>query len=399
MPGSDGEQTEGRAALVERGRRLVAASAQIPREALRFLGMPTLSRRRGPPTGAPPGVMVLPPGSPEPTIRLMRYGPDRLEERAVERVSELPGLLAAPGGTAWIEIEGFGNLRVLEQVGEALGIHPLAMADVVHVPQRPKAELHDGRLLMVTQMARVTDAGDVVIEQVSLVLGPGWVATFQERPGDVFDPIRARIRSGTTRIRSMGAEYLTYALIDAVIDGYFAVIEALGGVIDALEEEVIQDASRATLARIQATRRTLLALHRVQWRQRDAVSALLRDDELPFNEAMKPYLRDAHDHAFQTLDAIEGYRDMAVALMDLYLSNTSQRLNEVMKTLTIVATIFIPLSFLTGVYGMNFDHMPEVHWRWGYPAIWALMVAVGGGLVLWFRRRGWLGAGSDADEP
>jgi magnesium transporter len=397
MRRSDRERNEGRAALVERGRRLVAASAEIPREALRFLGRPTLSRRRGPPSGSPPGVMVLPADAPEPTIRVMLYGPDRLDEHTVETVAELSGLLAATGGSAWIDIEGFGNVQVLEQVGEALGIHPLAMADVVHVPQRPKAELHDGRLLVVTQMARMSDAGEVDIEQVSLVLGPGWVVTFQEQPGDLFDPVRARIRAGTTRIRSMGAEYLTYALIDAVIDSYFAVIEALGGVIDALEEEVIQNASRATLARIQATRRTLLALHRVQWGQRDALSALLRDEELPFSEAVKPYLRDAHDHAFQTLNAIEGYRDMAVALTDLYLSNTSQRLNEVMKTLTIMATIFIPLSFVTGVYGMNFDHMPELHWRWGYPGVWALMVAVAAGLALWFWGRGWLGGEGDDD--
>jgi magnesium transporter len=190
----------------------------------------------------------------------------------------------------------------------------------------------------------------------------------------------------------MGADYLAYALLDAVIDGYFPVIEAMGGVLEALEEEVIDHASRSTLARIHATRRTLLTLHRIQWRQRDAVGGLLRDEDLPVAEPVKPYLRDAHDHAFQTLDAIETYRDMAVGLMDLYLSTTSNRLNEVMKTLTIVATIFIPLTFMASVYGMNFDRMPELHWRWGYPAFWALMAALGLGLTGWFRTRGWIGS-------
>jgi len=224
------------------------------------------------------------------------------------------------------------------------------------------------------------------------VVAPGWVASFQERPGDVFDPVRTRIRSDATRIRHEGADYLLYSLLDAVIDGYFPVVEAIGGVVEALEEEVVYDPSREALARIHATRRTLLTLHRIQWRQRDAVSTLLRDDTLPLSESTRPYLRDVHDHAFQTLDALETYRDMVVGLMDLHLSSASHRMNEVMKTLTIVATIFIPLTFLTGVYGMNFQHMPELGWRWAYPTFWAAMLVLGVVLLLWFRRRGWLGS-------
>jgi magnesium transporter len=282
---------------------------------------------------------------------------------------------------------------MLEEIREVLGIHPLAMADVVHVPQRPKAELHDDRLLVITQMARVAESGAVDVEQVSLILGPGFVVSFQERPGDVFDAVRTRIRSAASRIRHSGADYLLYALIDAVIDGYFPVVEALGGVVEVLEEEVIERPSRAALTRIHATRRTLLTLHRVQWRQRDAVSSMLRDEGLPISETVQPYLRDTHDHAFQTLDAIDTYREMVVGLMDLYLSSASHRMNEVMKTLTIVATIFIPLTFMAGVYGMNFDYMPELRWQWGYPAFWASMAGLGGILLLWFRRRGWLGTG------
>ncbi|HEY5656327.1 MAG TPA: magnesium/cobalt transporter CorA [Myxococcota bacterium] len=382
-------------ALVDLGRRLVGASAELPREALRFLGTPTVARRRRPPSGAAPGHMVLPPDAPKPVIRVMAYGPDRVDEFEVEDAGDLRALTESPRGVLWIDVEGFGDREVLTQIGEVLGIHALAMADVVHVPQRPKAELYGARLLVVSQMARLGEAGEVLLEQLSLVLGPGWVATFQERPGDVFDPLRERIRSGITRVRQAGPDYLAYSLLDAVIDGYFPVVEALGGVVDALEEEVVERASPATLARIHATRRTLLTLHRIQWRQRDALSAILRDEELPIADSVKPYFRDAYDHAFQILDAIETYRDMMVGLMDLHLSTSSNRINEVMKTLTIVATIFIPLTFVAGVYGMNFDHMPELHWRWGYPAIWGLMGVLGASLLLWFRGRGWIGGGAE----
>lgn len=381
--------------FLEHGRRLVDASADIPREALRFLGRHRLVRR-GPPLGSAPGAMAVSSDSPAPSMRVSVYGPDDCSEQFVEDVDSLPRLLDAPGRVAWLEVEGLGESAVLERIGRALGIPPLAMADVVHVPQRPKVELHEGRMLVVMQMARMV-AGQVELEQVSLVLGPGWVVTFQDRPGDVFDPVRKRIRSPGARVRQLGADYLTYALVDAVVDGFFPVVEAIGGVIDALEEDVIERASRTSLARIHGLRRTLLTLHRVQWCQRDALSTLLRDEELPLGDAMRPYLRDAHDHAFQTLDAIETYRDMAVGLMDLQLSSASHRLNEVMKTLTVVATVFIPLTFLVGVYGMNFDYMPELRWRWGYPATWLAMLAIGGGLVAWFRARGWLG-GSEAER-
>jgi magnesium transporter len=379
--------------LAEWGRSLAKSSADLPREALSFLGRPVLGRRRGPPQGAVPGEMVVAHDAPQPVLSIMSYAGDRLEECSVEAAGALRDILQVPGRTVWIDVTGFGDRRMLEEIREVLGIHPLAMADVVHVPQRPKAELHDDRLLVITQMARVAESGAVDVEQVSLILGPGFVVSFQERPGDVFDAVRTRIRSAASRIRHSGADYLLYALIDAVIDGYFPVVEALGGVVEVLEEEVIERPSRAALTRIHATRRTLLTLHRVQWRQRDAVSSMLRDEGLPISETVQPYLRDTHDHAFQTLDAIDTYREMVVGLMDLYLSSASHRMNEVMKTLTIVATIFIPLTFMAGVYGMNFDYMPELRWQWGYPAFWASMAGLGGILLLWFRRRGWLGTG------
>jgi magnesium transporter len=342
--------------------------------------------------------MIVPTGAPEPVIRVMNFGPKELEERVLDRPEQCGEVVGTPGRVVWFDVQGFGSQPILQEIGEQLGIHPLAMADVVHVPQRPKAELYGDRLLVITQMARVSEISNVIVEQVSLVLGPGWVASFQERPGDVFDPIRARIRSSSTRIRSLGPDFLLYALVDAVIDGYFEVVESLGAIVESLEEDVITSSDVACLTRLHATRRTLLTLHRIQWRQRDAVNSLLRDEDLPISMAVKPYLRDAHDHAFQTLDAIETYREMVGGLMDLYMSSASHRMNEVMKTLTIVATIFIPLTFMTGVYGMNFDDMPELHWRWGYPGFWAAMAGLGLGLLVWFRSRGWLGGGPDGRD-
>ncbi len=390
------ESNENRLArLASRARDLVRVSTTLPLEAIDFLGRPALGRRRRPPSGAAPGEMIVPEDAPAPQIHGISYGPEMLEEFVIDHVEACRERLTVPGRVVWLDVQGFGSQEILQTLGECLGIHPLAMADVVHVPQRPKVELYDDRLLVITQMARVNDEDEIVIEQVSLVLGPGWVVSFQERPGDVFDPIRNRIHVQTSRIRRMGPDFLLYALIDAVIDGYFPVVERLGDIVETLEEEIIERPDVSTLTRLHATRRTLLMLHRVQWRQRDAVNSMLRDEGLPIGDELKPYLRDAHDHAFQTLDAIDTYREMVGGLMDLQLSSASYRMNEVMKTLTIVATIFIPLTFVVGVYGMNFDHMPELHWRWGYGATWAVMIAIAAGLLGWFRYRGWLGGESD----
>jgi magnesium transporter len=320
----------------------------------------------------------------------MWYDLARQGERALAGPSEIPELLSDPALTVWIDVEGLGNLDVLREIGRLLELHPLAIADIVHVPQRPKVELYGDRLLLICHQALPTPNGGIDFEQVSIVLGPGWVVSFGEKPGDGFEPVRERIRSPQMRIRRMRADFLAYALVDAVVDGYFAVVEKIGSDLDALEDEVIERPTRATLERLHGIRRQLLQLHRLQWRQRDAVATLWRDETFPIGEEVRPFLRDVHDHAFVVLDSIETFRDLSVSLMDVYLSAASNRLNEVMKTLTLVATVFIPLTFIVGVYGMNFDVMPELRWRWGYAAAWALMIAVGAGLYTWVRRRNWL---------
>jgi len=346
-----------------------------------------------PPPGSTPGALAPTEGEPKPLLRAMWYDLARQGERALAGPDEIPALLTDTTLTVWIDIEGLGNLDVLREIGRLLEIHPLALADIVNVPQRPKVEVYGDRLLFVCHMAMLTPAGEIDFEQVSLVLGPGFVASFGEKPGDVFEPVRERIRSPQMRIRRMRADFLAYALIDAVVDGYFPVIEKLGNDLDALEDEVMERPTRATLERLHGIRRQLLHLHRLQWRQRDAIATLWRDESCPIDEPVRLFLRDVHDHAFSVLDSIENFRDLSASLMDVYLSAASNRLNEVMKTLTLVSTVFIPLTFIVGVYGMNFDVMPELRWRWGYAVVWAVMIAIGGGILVWFRRRGWLGNG------
>jgi magnesium transporter len=211
-----------------------------------------------------------------------------------------------------------------------------------------------------------------------------------ERPHAVFDPIRERVQSGTATICKMGADFLAYALLDVVIDSYFPFVEQMGEVLADLEDEVTERPTQETLNELHAVRRTLLMVHRVMWRQRDAISQIMRDERSPFGESVRMYLRDLFDHAVQVLDSIETYRDIGVGLSDLYYSSVSNRLNEVMRTLTVISTIFIPLTFLVGVYGMNFDHLPELHWRWSYFALWGVMLAIAAVLLYWFKRRGWL---------
>jgi magnesium transporter len=380
-----------------RARRSPRARAPEAHGSLRFLGSRIRFTRRAPPPGTRPGVLVVPEGAPRPVVRVLRYDAERVAEETVEDLARLAPLLAG-GGVAWIDVQGFGDAAFLERVREALGVHPLAMADVVNVPQRPKAEAYGDRYLVVTRMATILPERRIHLEQLSLVIGPGWVATFQEDPGDCFDPLRERIRAGLGAIRRMGADFLAYALLDAVVDGYFPVVEELGAVLESLEEEAMQDADRATLGRIHAARRLLLQLERLQWQQRDALAHLLHSPEAPFSDAVRLYLRDVHDHAVQVLDVLETYRQMTVGLVEIYLSSVNNRMNEVMKTLTVVATIFIPLTFIVGVYGMNFDVMPELRWRWGYAAVWGVMVAVMLGLLVWFRRRGWLERG-EGERP
>jgi len=292
-------------------------------------------------------------------------------------------------------VVGLADVATVDQVGAAFGLHRLALEDVLNVHQRPKVEEFEQHLFVVARM--LDDERRAESEQLALFLGEGFLLTFQERPGDCFEPVRARLRLGKGRIREAGADYLAYALIDAVIDRYFPALESYGEEIEELEEQVIAGPEPGQVSRLHVLKRELLGLRRAVWPTRDMVSALIREDTPFIGEATRVYLRDCYDHAVQLMDLVETYREIVSGLLDVYLSSMSARLNEVMKMLTIIATIFIPLSFVASLYGMNFDptaspwNMPELGAYFGYPIAIGVMVAIAVALLAYFRWKGWLG--------
>ncbi len=302
------------------------------------------------------------------------------------------------GSTAvtWINVNGLGNTETIRRMGELFGIHPLILEDILNTQQRPRVQDLEGTLYVVMQMVYNEPGQPAIEEQISLVLGPSWVITFQERPGDPLDPIRTRLERGAGRIRGRSADYLAYALIDTIVDRYFPVLEHLGDRILDLETAVLDRPEPATLQSIHHLKRELIGLRRYVWPLREVISSLTRGESPLVSETTGVYLRDVHDHVIQIMDILESYREMAGGLAELYMSGQSNRMNEVMKVLTVIATIFIPLTFIAGVYGMNFDpaasplNMPELGWYWGYPAAIAAMLLVTAGMLFFFRRRRWL---------
>jgi magnesium transporter len=350
------------------------------------------TRRHGkPPAGARPGTLVIPADALPTRIAVMDYTPAGVRESVVKDARSLRPF-AGEGTMTWIDVQGFGDEKLLRQIAELFHLHPLAMADVVNAPQRPKFDSYESNHLLICQMAHTDGDKLLDLEQVSVVVGPAYVLTFQERHGDLFDPVRERIRAGAGPIRTMGPDYLAYALLDRVVDGYFPVVERLGDGLQEIEERILDDDVEDAPARLHEARRQLAALRRLIWSQRDALNTALRQDETPFTPPVRVYLRDVYDHAVQVMDVVESHREIAMGLMDIYLSTVSNRMNEVMKVLTIMASLFVPLTFIAGVYGMNFEHTPELHFWWGYPMVWLVMLVTAGGLLLFFRRQGWLGA-------
>ncbi len=290
----------------------------------------------------------------------------------------------------WINVDGLGQADIFTALGERLHFHPLAMEDVFNVPQRPKVEAYGDHYLLILRMLRLTPEIEIEGEQVSVFLGESYVITVQERAdGDVFEGVRERIRKGRGRVRQSGADYLAYALMDAVVDGYFPVLESLGERLEELEDECVVAQGAMTLPRIQGLRRDLLTVRRAIWPMREAVVALGREESRLITAETKLFLRDCYDHALEALEIVETDRETASSVMEIYLAMQNQRLNEVMKVLTVIATLFIPLTFIASIYGMNFEHMPELKWRYGYLAALSLMAAVVSGLLYFFKRRGW----------
>ncbi len=354
-------------------------------------------RKRHPPVGSRPGTLAINGDATQTVIHLMRYDPAGMDESPVEDVGELRQQLAEDK-VNWIDVQGLGDEAVLRKIAEIFELHPLALEDVVNVPQRPKVEEYDKHLLLITRMAKLTEDDLLDIEQVGIFVGPNFVLTFQERYGDILDPVRQRLRRGRGAMRRSGSGYLAYAILDTIIDGYYPILESFGERLETLEDEIVEDPTHDMLRRVHRTKRDLLAVRRGIWPQREAVNTLLRDGHELFTDEVRVYLRDCYDHCVQIVDVVETYRELAGGLMDVYLSSVGNKTNDVMRVLTVMASIFIPLTFLAGIYGMNFENMPELHVRWSYPVLLAVMVAIAAGMLAYFYRKGWLGGGSRGDD-
>ncbi|MCP4443932.1 MAG: magnesium/cobalt transporter CorA [Myxococcales bacterium] len=338
--------------------------------------------------GAEPGTLSLPEGSPSPRITLHVYGDESYLSREIESPGEISRWLAG-SETVWVDVQGLGDEATLWELSEVFSIHPLAIEDIVHVPQRPKTQAYDNHQLLFTRMLTGGREGNIGLEQVSFVIGPSYVVTFQEREGDVFDPIRRRLASDKKTLRTKGADHLAYALLDTIVDAYFPVIESLGDCIADLEDEVFAGKGDGTLHALSEIRSTLLMVRRSIWPLRDTVNQLVRDDVECFGPEVRVFLRDVYDHCINASEMVETYRELGAGLMNSYLSVVSNRMNEIMKVLTVMSTIFIPLTFLSGLYGMNFVWMPERDWKWSYPILLGVMVTISVGLLIFFKRRGW----------
>ena len=322
-------------------------------------------------------------------IQFINYGADELEESII---SDLDGYRRAEtaGQVSWLNVDGVADPAMMETLGQQFQLHPLVMEDILNTDQRPKVEDYQGYLYIVLRMLQYDKSRQQIhSEQLSLVLGEDYVLSFQERSGDVFDGVRERLRAGR-RIRFMRSDYLAYALLDAVVDHYFEMLEYIAEQVEELEDQVISTPGPDTLARMHHYKREMLLLRKSIWPLRELLSRLSRDESPLISEETRLYLRDVYDHVIHVMDSIDTIRELLVSMLDLYLSSVSKRTNEIMKVLTIFASLFMPLTFIVGVYGMNFDVMPELRWVWGYPAVMLVMLLMVVGLLVFFRRRRWI---------
>ncbi len=349
-----------------------------------------LVQKRSKKTGLPPGTLVHigERKADAVSITLFNYTGGYCEER----VTALPAELPTPSDESiiWVNVGGVHKLDVLETLGKQFSLHPLLLEDIANTDQRPKLDDYERHLFLVLKMLTINGRGDVAVEQVSFVLGRNVVLSFQENGSDVFDSVRERLRGGKGRLRQNGADYLLYTLVDAVVDQYFAVVEALGEKIETIQERVVENPEPDTLRDIHSLKRQLLFVRRAVWPLREALNSLSRAEGPWLQETTKLFFRDVYDHVIQIVDTIETLREIVAASLDIYLSSVSYRLNAVMRVLTVITTIFMPLSFIASIYGMNFEYMPELRWPWGYPVVLALMGLVAAAMLVGFRRRGWL---------
>lgn len=355
--------------------------------------MPRPIKKRSQKAGLPPGtpVHIGERRSETTRITLFDYDEQQIEEREVTQAKECFLFKNTPKVT-WINVTGLHQVEVLEELNGCFSLHPLVLEDILNTDQRPKMEDYGDYLYIVLKALFLGNNRDneVESEQISLILGANFVLSFQEKENPLFEPIRDRLRNNKGRLRKMGADYLVHAILDAIIDHYFVVLEKLGEQVEFLEEEVVSKPRPATLQATHKLKREMIFLRKAVWPLREVIGSLERGESPLIKESTVLYLRDIYDHTIQVIDNIETFRDMLSGMMDIYLSSISNRMNEVMKVLTIIATIFIPLTFIVGLYGMNFKYMPELEWPWGYPLVLILMLAVTIFMLLYFRRKKWI---------
>ena len=322
-------------------------------------------------------------------IRCIRYNKEHVEVHTTDALKFLQQDVCAESAVTWVQVNGLSDPAAFETIGQHFGIHPLVIEDVLSTDHRPKFEEFDDYLFLVFRVPLSAET-EVTFEQISLLVGDHWLISFMETARPLFDPVRDRIQSGKGRIRSVGPDYCAYALVDLIVDSYFDALEQMGDTIEDLDERLVRRPDPKLLNEIHRLKRTLLYVHKACWPAREIIGSFERCDSKLRSAAVGPYLRDVYDHIIQVIDTVETYRDIVSGMLDTYLSSVSYRLNEIMKVLTIISTIFIPLTFLAGVYGMNFDNMPETHWPNGYFMLWGLMLVIAGLMMVYFYKRGWL---------
>ncbi len=329
-------------------------------------------------------------------ITVIDYDKDHCQVQKISDIEEVFPFRDSPTVT-WINIDGIHDVTIIERLGTYFNIHPLVLEDILHTTQRPKIEEFQDHIYVVLRMfyhedktEEQDDEPEIISEQVSLILGRNFVISFQEAGGNTFDPVRMRLKGSKGRIREMRADYLAYSLIDSIVDNYFVVLEKLGERLELLEDELLDHPTPDTLEELHVLRNEMIFLRKSAWPLREVSNNLLRAESDLITRSTQIYIKDIYDHTIQVIDTIETYRDMLSGMLDIYLSSISNRMNEVMKVLTIIATIFIPLTFLAGVYGMNFQYMPELSWKWGYPGLWLIMLSIGVFMFFYFRKKKWL---------
>ncbi|MDA8433199.1 MAG: magnesium/cobalt transporter CorA [Nitrospiraceae bacterium] len=349
-------------------------------------------KRRSQKSGLPPGSLIHigEDRAEKPKITIIDYDEASFREKTVEEITECFPFKNTPSVT-WINVEGLHQVEILEQLGGCYGLHPLVLEDILNTDQRPKMEDYDTYLYIVLKMLHFEGpTGTIVTEQISLVLGDNFVISFQEGiDGDVFHPLRERLRNNRGRIRKLGADYLMYSMLDAIVDNYFTILERTGDAIEDIEENVLGNPSTGTLSSIHILKREMIFLRKAVWPLREVISGIERGDSDLVKADTKVFLRDVYDHTIQVIDTIETFRDMAAGMLDIYLSSVNNRMSAVMKVLTIIATIFMPLTFIAGVYGMNFKYMPELEWHWSYPALWGVIILIAASMIVYFRKKEW----------